>query len=61
MKNKKDYFDLIDDNDYSDFILKKEKIKKNRKAKLEKTRENTKTPNRRKRKSFDDRDPEGEY
>lgn len=61
MKNNKDYFDLIDDNDYSDFILKKEKIKKNRKAKLEKPREITKSPNRRKRKSFDDQDPEGEY
>ncbi|SHJ50821.1 hypothetical protein SAMN02745751_02726 [Dethiosulfatibacter aminovorans DSM 17477] len=61
MKNKKDYFDLIDDNDYSDFILKKEKIKKNRKIKSEKTRENTSFPKRKKRKPLDDPDLEGGY
>lgn len=61
MKNKKDYFDLIDDDDYSDLILKKQKIKTNRKTKSEKNRGNTDSLKHRKRRSTEKWEPEGEY
>lgn len=61
MKKKKDYFNLIDNYYYTDSILKKQKIKKNRKIKTEKNRNNTNFKKGQKRRSVETWESDGEY